>query len=1058
MPFVVPQISDDELNNLQPISYRDRQRQGPPNAITDDFGNKIDPNTNLSGPGYSITAKEYYAMDATQRRALKNKGLEDLAGQVPLFPGLKYIPGVGPALNQLGLGSVTARPLAQFFNATSSEGFYEGLVTGPLNAVSKLGNAAGDVILRKEVDTSDAWAITDEQAARINPGRYSINQNDPFQRDTPADVAGRPLGRVVGAEVLGTITGAGLARGVTAIPGLARAGNALLQTRRARELAFLLRRNPTEARKFNALRGAAEGLTSTTTAALYMDPLLEGNLLNTADDVVIDPSNKEGIPFVRAVRDDETGLRLAGRVDAENQNYLEALRDQVLVDGLLAPLSVVVGVAGIKPLRNGLLGTDLPKALNDVAETALEPYAPSRQLLLPPAPARDVVPDGTRTLPGAVSYGDDPANWPTMGDQSWRQRQTIPEDSAIGRAQSSNLQVQQVEAQRKRLEDMGLTARTFDGQYELTFPDSVSPEVAQQIRALQRERYELIKANSGVEVSPEVVKQSDQIEAQIQALQSGGGQELIPGLEIPAIEPRQYADAPDPRPELSTFLAELDELSDQQLRDMLPRVSRDERLAQRQQQLNATQQQVADLEQQLIEIQSRMALPEGSKKRLTATGAKRLTNKIQQQLDAARGEMQRLEVDPAAPVLVGDQLSMDLSTPPAMRQLDALAEEATPNTFDQIDQLVQEGKTALVDMEFDEQFGVFRPAGAEIGQGYSSVAEYKSDLMGWPRELLRRMNAPEQSGDGGMIAAILKARTGRRIWSAKKEDIVDAMVEFAQRQGKFAPRLDQLDLELQQTLNLNTDPQFPGGRGLSGEAREDLKRRILQTAIDNGEVQPDVTPIPVKIPKTEYNQGELIDSLMADESGQMALAFADDALPIYDIPTPKSVELKLEEMRTRYGWAVMDNEARKAANAAYLEEQGWNNLTWEEKKRMGLLGTQFSMPGDQNARSYTGVLRAEAPGYSKFADLSDQVPTPDAPDAPAPKQRVLRWSMFGNLKEEAAKRRDQLRATRKPKKTSVTAERRAEVRNQQKLAAQKQELQARLEQLKKQAEEATCNG
>ena len=1055
MPFVVPQISDDELNNLQPISYRDRQRQGPPNAITDDFGNKIDPNAKISGPGFSITAREYYAMDATQRQALKNKGLEDLAGQVPLIPGLQQMPGIGPVFQQFGIKSPTAKPLAQFFNAVGSEGFTEGLVTGPLNAVSNLGNAVGDVVLGKDVDTSDAWAVTDEQAARINPGRYSINQNDPFQRDTPADVAGRPLGRVAGAEVLGTITGAGIARRLTQIPLLARAGNALMQTRRVREYAFLARRSPDAARNLNLARGAAETLGSTTTAALYMDPLKEGNLLNAADDIVIDPSNRDGIPFVRAVRDDETGLRLSGRVDAENQNYLEALRDQVLVDGLLAPLTVVAGIGSVGPLRNALVGTNLPKSLNDVAETALAPYAPSRQALLPPAPARDVVPDGTRTLPGVVSYGDDPANWPTMGDQSWRQRQTVPEDSAISRAQSSNLQVQQVEAQRRRLEDMGLEVRTADGQYELTFPDSVSPEVAQQIRALQRERYELIKANSGVEVTPEVAKQSDQIEAQIQALQSGGGQELIPGLEVPVIEPRQYADAPDPRPELSTFLAELDELSDQQLRDMLPKVSRDEKLAQRQQQLNATQQQVADLEQQLIEIQSRMALPEGSKKRLTATGAKRLTNKIQKQLDAARVEMQRLEVDPAAPVLVGDQLSMDLSTPPTMRQLDALAEEAAPNTFDQIDQLVADGKAALVDMEFDERLGVFRPVGAEISQGYSNVAAYKDELMGWPRDLLRRMNAPNEVSGSADIAAILKARTGRRVWSAKKEDIVDAMVEFAQRQGKFAPRLEQLDLELQQTLNLNVDPQFPGGRGLSGEAREDLKRQILQAAIDNGEVQPDVTPIPARIPSADYSQGELIDSLMADESGQMALAFANDAMPVYDIPTPKSLELKLEEMRTRYDWAVLDNEARKAANAAYLEEQGWNNLTWEEKKRMGLLGTQFSMPGDQNARSYTGVLRAETPGYSKFADLSEQVLTPDAP---APKGRVLRWSAFGNLKEELAKRRDQLRATRKPKKTSVTAENRAAARNQRQLDATEKDLQARLDQLKKQAEEATCNG
>ena len=44
-----------------------------------------------------------------------------------------------------------AKPVAQFLN-TSVLRPAEGMVIGPINAVSKLGNALGDVILRKEVD------------------------------------------------------------------------------------------------------------------------------------------------------------------------------------------------------------------------------------------------------------------------------------------------------------------------------------------------------------------------------------------------------------------------------------------------------------------------------------------------------------------------------------------------------------------------------------------------------------------------------------------------------------------------------------------------------------------------------------------------------------------------------------------------------------------------------------------------------------------------------------------------------------------------------------------
>ena len=44
------------------------------------------------------------------------------------------------------------------------------------------------------------------------------------------------------------------------------------------------------------------------------------------------------------------------------------------------------------------------------------------------------------------------------------------------------------------------------------------------------------------------------------------------------LDPTSFEDAPDPRPELSTFLAELDELDDFQLKEMLPKVSQEDKL------------------------------------------------------------------------------------------------------------------------------------------------------------------------------------------------------------------------------------------------------------------------------------------------------------------------------------------------------------------------------------------------------------------------------------------------------------------------------------------------
>ena len=1104
MPFVAPTLSDEELDALQPISLEQRRKDGPPNAVMDDFGNKVDGSRIVPVPGVdNVTAEEWFGMNATQRKALMNKGRENQWGNIPLI----------------------GRPIAQFINATSSPGFTEGAIIGPINAVSKLGNALGDVILRQEIDTSDAWTISDEQAASVNPERYSINRNDPWQRDTPADAAGRPLGRVFGAEVLGAVTTLGVGNVLRRIPQVASAANAVRNSVQARRLAFAARRSPELSRGLNAATTVAEGVASTTAAAFYMDPLLEGNVLNSVDDVVIDPTNRGGVPFVRGVRDDETGIRLPGRVDAENQNYFEALQQQVLVDGVLFPLTLLGGLATVKPLRNLAISGDTPKFLNEIAEAELAPYAPSSQPLLAPAPAADVVPDGARTLAPApetiaelkARYGDDPAGWPEVLDRPAAPTAVPVEDSAISRAQSANRQVQQVEAQRTRLEQMGLQNRTFDGQYELTFPSNVSPDVARQIKALQRQRYELIKANSGPNVSPEVVKQSDQLEAQIQALMASG-EEMIPGLEIPLREAVQYSDAPDPRPELSTYLAELDELSDAQLREMLPRVSSEEKLAQRQQALKATEQRVSELEQQLIEIQTRAALPEGSKKRLTATGAKRKTNKIQAELAAAKDEMGRLEAEPVTPVLVGDQLDLELNG--GQQQIEFPEAPREPNTFDRIEQMVAEGSELLVDMEWDEQLGLYRKVGGQVEEvvdeaveaypsGYASPEAYKDYLMGWPRDLLRKMNAPKEISGSGDIAAILKARTGRRVWSAKKEDIVDAMVEYGKRLGKWVEppppparpvEFAQQPLELQQTMNLSDglsvadSPSFGSSEiraGLSGDGpapttaeiggpdfayqrmgmdaatRESYKQQILDAAIKNGEVQPDVTPTPTALPAPEYNQGELIELLLGDETGQLSMAFADDVVPVYDLPTGKSAELKLEEIRSRYDWAVLDNKARLAANQAYLKEKGWDKLTWEEKKQLGLVSwprepQPYRQMGDENAFTYTGRLEPEVPGYSKFADLSDQVPEQVA-DVPA-KAAVKRWTPQGLMPEAIAKKVDALRKPGKKRRRPYNdpyADQRTK-READRLdaarASRKEELQARLEKLQKQAQEGTCNG
>ena len=46
-------------------------------------------------------------------------------------------------------------------------------------------------------------------------------------------------------------------------------------------------------------------------------------------------------------------------------------------------------------------------------------------------------------------------------------------------------------------------------------------------------------------------------------------------------------------------------------------------------------------------------------------------------------------------------------------------------------------------------------------------------------------------------------------------------------------------------------------------------------------------------------------------------------------------------MRQRFDWALLDGQAQRAAQQQMAEQMGWNKLTWEEKKRSGLISQGF---------------------------------------------------------------------------------------------------------------------
>ena len=85
--------------------------------------------------------------------------------------------------------------------------------------------------------------------------------------------------------------------------------------------------------------------------------------------------------------------------------------------------------------------------------------------------------------------------------------------------------------------------------------------------------------------------------------------------------------------------------------------------------------------------------------------------------------------------------------------------------------------------EWDEAGEMFRLKGRKNCQmegGYKTMEAYRDELMGSPVTCCGRWLTHQRPE----IAALVKARTGRRVYSAKKADIVEAYVEIDKR-GRF---------------------------------------------------------------------------------------------------------------------------------------------------------------------------------------------------------------------------------------------------------------------------------
>jgi hypothetical protein len=239
---------------------------------------------------------------------------------------------------------------------------------------------------------------------------------------------------------------------------------------------------------------------------------------------------------------------------------------------------------------------------------------------------------------------------------------------------------------------------------------------------------------------------------------------------------------------------------------------------------------------------------------------------------------------------------------------------------------------------------------------------------------------------------------------------------------------EQLPLEgLQQNLDLATEPTFQR-RGMSADERELMKKKILQAAIDAGEVQADITPPPASLPQIEFNQGRFIDQLFADADGQTDLlaAYAKGEVPTYKAGG-KTADALIEEVRSRFDWAELDGAAQVASKKAKWEKEGWNKLTWDERKRLMML-----------SREETGLYR-DTPGEVTDVGTTTQ---------------LLEWTPEGNVPVEEA-------AVKKPAATKPKSKRKSKSTktvDQKKVDQRKARVDDKVRRLQKKLEEATCDG
>ena len=900
------------------------------------------------------------------------------------------------------------KPLVQFYNVGTSPDMNVGAgLGGVVNGVSKLTNSLGDVLFKNKrgsnpfvsfmegmlvegelqrrgdlVDTSDAWLISDDVRRSFRKPMWDGKEGGFVPGDklgvTPADEFALPLSGEVAGEAIGIGLGYGVLNKIKQTAFFAYNAKRFRNVQAVKNIAVQAQRTDKVGKLTRTVIKGTQFASEAAFEQFWANPFLDHDNGNFLD---IFPDNQV--------------FRLLGQ-QREGDNYLQKFAGSIPAN-TSAVLPVMGFGAAIKPLRKAMWTGDIGW-VDDLGKAEIEPYIPHINKKDPLAlPEYRKGGDLTTSEAGPIVPAEKGgAMVQTPGGEITKY------DSAISRSLDEQTQINQVKEQRERLKNMGLTEIGDGNQLELSVGKVVEPEVKLAIEDIRTQRNALIRRAS--ETGEDISKELDELDIRQQQVLDQG---LSGAADSELLGTTRQLDLPDPRPEVDSYLANLDELSDDQLRTLFGKVSEPTRRKQQLETIQIETDKVAAITAKLEEIQQKIDLGK-DQGGYTSVGGKRQLTKVQKELEIAQGNLDKLkEANQVKRPLVGDQLEFILDEgvapdSPASRgdwsdkdfdfQRRAFDDEKGLNRFiaaldrafghEWIDQPVERigdmlnvlnlGKVLTEESvkKAGRDISALNPLARQLldkarelkKKGINIKPEpktkiqppsleqteyYRELLSELGRDDLRSIAAPSNSPE---IAAIVKQRTGRRVWSAKKQDIINAFVEYYEKSGRFIElnEVKQLDLELGDTRSTTpltrlvdddgTVSVQPTGeyipRGMGADARETMKADILRIAIENGEIQAPRTPLP-DVPTTNFNQSSFIDDLLSDESGQMALLYATDQLPTYKAGG-KNAGALIEEMRLRGEYLLKDEFGRKAVREAQLALEGWDTMTWEQKRsRLG---------------------------------------------------------------------------------------------------------------------------